>query len=57
MKFGLDRILEEIQGLRSDIKDSDADRAEMKLWQKEFETRCHFIHGQNPAPCKTNHPS
>jgi hypothetical protein len=57
MKFGLDRILTEIQGLRTDIKESDVERAEMKLWQKEMETRCHFIHGTNPSPCKTQHPS
>lgn len=57
MKFGLDRILAEIKGLRDDIKQNDAERAKMELRQERMETRCFLIHGHDPAPCKTNHPS
>ncbi|OHC45716.1 MAG: hypothetical protein A2092_09650 [Rhodobacteraceae bacterium GWE1_64_9] len=57
MKFGLDRILAEIQGLRNDIKEADNEKAEMKLKQERMETRCHMIHGHDPTPCKANHPS
>lgn len=57
MKFGLDRILSEIQGLRTDIKESDTERNELKIEQERQKTRCHMIHGESPTPCKACHPS
>lgn len=55
MKFGLDRILAEIQGLRNDIKEERGEREEMKRRQDRMETRCKIIHGEDPRPCKVQH--
>lgn len=57
MKFGLDRILAEIQGLRLDIKTENSERAKLELRQERMETRCKVIHGEDPMPCKSIHPS